>query len=124
MLSAWPLIGTDPYTLKYKKTKLAMAVRSKTGHYKLSENQSRHWESLAKRSAVDGAWDAMQGKTNRLDTALAAVERRLRADFRVELAHTVFPGVRRHLEQFNLRSVLPDDATEAVNAKNVVRLNS
>lgn len=101
VLSAWPLIGTGPHALQYKKTKLAMAVRSKTAHYKLSEIQYRHWESLAKRSAVDGAWDAMQGMTLRLDAALDAVEQRLPADFPMALAHTVFQGVRRHLEQFN-----------------------
>jgi serine/threonine-protein kinase HipA len=101
VLSAWPLIGTGPNALQYKKTKLAMAVRSKTAHYKLSEIQYRHWEGLAKRSAVDGAWDAMQGMTQRLDAALDAVEQRLPADFPMALAHTVFQGVRRHLEQFS-----------------------
>lgn len=34
VLSAWPLIGTGPHSLQYKKTKLAMAVRSKAAHYK------------------------------------------------------------------------------------------
>lgn len=101
VLSAWPLIGTGPNSLQYKNTKLAMAVRGKTAHYKLSEIQYRHWETLAKRSAVDGAWEAMQAMTQRLDTALAAVERRLPADFPVQLAQAVFQGVRRHLEQFN-----------------------
>jgi serine/threonine-protein kinase HipA len=101
VLSAWPLIGTGPNALQYKKTKLAMAVRSKTAHYKLSEIQYRHWEGLARRSAVDGAWDAMQGMTQRLDAALDAVEQRLPADFPMALAHTVFQGVRRHLEQFS-----------------------
>jgi serine/threonine-protein kinase HipA len=115
VLSAWPLIGPGPHSLQYKKTKLAMAVRSKMAHYKLSEIQCRHWEALAKRSGVEGGWDAMLDMTHRLDTALAAVERRLRADFPVELAHTVFQGVRRHLEQFNRGSVLPAEATETVN---------
>lgn len=101
VLSAWPLIGTGSHDLQYKKTKLAMTVRSKTAHYKLSEIQYRHWEGLARRSAVDGAWDAMQGMTHRLDAALATVEQRLPADFPMALAHTVFQGVRRHLEQFN-----------------------
>lgn len=124
VLSAWPLIGTGPHSLQYKKTKLAMAVRSKTAHYKLSEIQYRHWEALAKRSGVEGAWDAMLDMTHRLDTTLVAVEQRLPADFPVELAHTVFQGVRRHLEQFNRGPVLADEATEAVEAKNVIGLNS
>ncbi len=100
VLSAWPLIGTTPNALQYKKTKLAMAVRGKTAHYKLSEIQYCHWEDLAKRSAVDGAWEVMQDMTHRLDAALTAVEQRLPADFPMELAHTVFQGARRHLEQF------------------------
>ena len=101
VLSAWPLIGTGPHSLQYKKTKLAMALRGKTAHYKLSEIQCRHWEALAKRSGVEGAWDAMLHMTHRLDAALAVVEQRLPNDFPVELAHAVFQGVHRHLEQFN-----------------------
>ena len=101
VLSAWPLIGAGPDDLQYKKTKLAMAVRGKTAHYKMSEIQYRHWEALAKRSAVAGAWDAMQGMTHRLDVALTAVEQRLPADFPMGLAHTIFQGVRRHLAQFH-----------------------
>ena len=101
VLSAWPLIGTGPNTLQYKKTKLAMAVHSKTAHYKLSEIQSRHWETLAQRSAVEGAWDAMLGMAHRLDAALSAVEQRLPVNFPQALAHAVFQGARLHLAKFN-----------------------
>jgi len=101
VLSAWPLIGTGPYALQYKKTSLAMAVHGKTAHYKLSEIQYRHWETLARRSAVHGAWSAMLDMTRRLDSALSAVESRLPGNFPAELAHSVFQGVRRHLAQFN-----------------------
>ena len=101
VLSAWPLIGTGPNAMQYKKTKLAMAVRGTTAHYKLSEVHYRHWEALARRSTVEGAWDAMQGMTQRMDAALTAVEQRLPADFPMSLAHTVFQGARRHLAQFN-----------------------
>jgi serine/threonine-protein kinase HipA len=110
VLSAWPLIGNGPQALQYKKTTLAMAVRSKTAHYKLSEIQYRHWEALARRSAVDGAWAAMQGMTNRLDAALVAVEQRLPADFPVALARTVFLGVRQHLAKFNRGHLLAKEA--------------
>jgi serine/threonine-protein kinase HipA len=92
---------TGPNDLQYKKTKLAMAVRGETAHYKMSEIQCRHWEALAKRSAVDGAWDAMQGMTQRLDAALTVVEQRLPADFPMALARSIFQGVRRHLAQFH-----------------------
>ncbi len=100
VLSAWPLIGAGAHDLQYKKTKLAMAVHGKSAHYKLSEIQYRHWEALATRSGVDGAWDAMLDMTNRLDAALTRVERRLPADFPLAMTRTIFQGARRHLAQF------------------------
>lgn len=121
VLSAWPLIGTGPHCLPYKKTKLAMAVRSRAAHYKLSEIQYRHWEALAKRSAVEGAWDAMLDMTHRLEAALAAVEQQLPLDFPAELAHTIFQGVRRHLEQFNRGHSLAGETAEAEDVKNVTK---
>ncbi len=101
VLSAWPLISPGPNALQYKKTQLAMAVRGKTAHYKLSEIQYRHWEALAKRSTVHDAWDAMLDMTHRLDAALTAVEQKLPAGFPGALAQTIFQGARRHLQQFN-----------------------
>ncbi len=101
VLSAWPLIGTGPNALPYKKTKMAMAVRGKTAHDKLAEIQVRHWQALAERSGVNGAWDAMLGMAHRLDAALTAVEQGLPAEFPAALAQSVFQGVRLHLEQFN-----------------------
>ena len=100
VLSAWPLIGDSAFLLQYKKVKLAMAVHSKSAHYKLSEIQYRHWQSLAHRSGVDGAWEAMQNMALQLDAALVKVENKLPADFPMELAHSLFQGVRQHLAQF------------------------
>lgn len=71
VLSAWPLIGTGAHNLQYKKTKLAMAVRSKAAHYKLSEIQRRHWQALAQRSGVETAWQSMLDMAQRLEGALA-----------------------------------------------------
>lgn len=100
VLSAWPLIGDSAFLLQYKKVKLAMAVHSKSAHYKLSEIQYRHWQSLAHRSGVDGAWEAMQNMALQLDAALVRVEKKLPADFPMELAHSLFQGVRQHIAQF------------------------
>lgn len=106
VISEWPLIGTSPSALQYKKVKLAMAVRGKTAHYKLAEIQRHHWQALATRSGVDDAWDAMLGMTQRLDAALTAVERQLPGDFPAPLARMVFEGVRRHLAQFNANNAI------------------
>lgn len=101
VLSAWPLINTGATSLQYKKVKLAMAVHGKSRHYRLAEIQYRHWEMLAKRSAVDGAWEAMQDMTQHLDAALRAVEQRLPVGFPVALAQSIFAGVRQHLALFH-----------------------
>ena len=105
VLSAWPLMGTGPHALPYPKTKMAMAVRGKTAHYKLSEIQYRHWKALAQRSGVEGAWDAMLAMVQRLDAALSAVEQRLPADVPRALARTVFQGTRQHAELFQRGSL-------------------
>lgn len=106
VLSAWPLIGSGAHSLQYKKTKMAMAVRGKAAHYKLSEIQYRHWQALAHRSAVDDAWQAMLDMAQRLDGVLTVVNQRLPADFPAPLAHAIFQGARRHLNQFHLGSRL------------------
>lgn len=100
VLSAWPLMDSGAHSLPYKKTKMAMAVHGKTAHYRLAEIQYRHWQDLARRSAVQGAWDAMLDLVNSTDAALLRVARRLPADFPGALADAVFEGVRRHLAQF------------------------
>jgi serine/threonine-protein kinase HipA len=101
VLSAWPIIGRKANQLPYQKAKMAMAVRSKNAHYKLSEIQPRHWQDLAQRSDVDGAWEAMQNMTQRLDGVLTQVERDLTAGFPSRVAQTIFDGTRKHLKLFN-----------------------
>lgn len=78
-----------------------MAVRSKNAHYKLSEIQPRYWQDLAQRSGVDGAWEAMQNMTQRLEGVLTQVERDLPAGFPSRVAQTIFDGTRKHLKLFN-----------------------
>ena len=108
VLSAWPLIGDSAFLLQYKKVKLAMAVHSKSAHYKLSEIQYRHWQSLAHRSGVDGAWEAMQNMALQLDAALVKVEKKLPSDFPMALANSLFQGVRQHLAQFERQKAVSE----------------
>ncbi|MBK1684991.1 type II toxin-antitoxin system HipA family toxin [Rhodoferax fermentans] len=101
VISAWPLIGTGPYDIAYKKAKLSMAVRSRTAHYRLSEVQRRHWEQLAQTSGVQDAWPAMLEMVQRIDAALLAVEQALPPDFPMAMAQSIFAGTRAHLRKFN-----------------------
>ena len=100
VLSAWPLIDAEPHGIQYKKATMAMAVRTTSTHYKLSEIQPRHWQQLAQTSGVDGAWEAMLHLADRLKPALVTVEAALPSDFPAALAQKVFTGARRHLRKF------------------------
>ena len=79
---------------------LPVAVRSKNAHYKLSEIKRRHWQDLAQRSGIEGAWEAMQNMAARVDAALMHVESNLPAGFPARLAQTLFDGTRKHLKLF------------------------
>ena len=101
VLSAWPIIGKKANQLPYQKAKMAMAVRSKNAHYKLSEIHRRHWQDLAQRSGVEGAWDAMQNMAQRVDGVLSQLERDLPVAFPARMAQAIFDGARKHLKLFN-----------------------
>ncbi|MBI3140849.1 MAG: type II toxin-antitoxin system HipA family toxin [Rhodocyclales bacterium] len=100
VLSAWPVIGEGPNHMAWQKAKLAMAVRAKNVHYKLSEIQTRHWHQLAHKSGFEGAWDAMLQMVQRVDTALGAVEERLPATYPAPTAQAIFEGVRAQVKAF------------------------
>ena len=79
---------------------MAMAVRSQTAHYRLSEILRRYWEELAKKSGVPHAWGAMVGMVDAVEQALQTVESRLPPDFPAELADSIFAGTRKHLARY------------------------
>jgi serine/threonine-protein kinase HipA len=92
VLSAWPVIGRGPNLLDRKKVKLAMAVRSKSAHWKLAEIRPRSWDAVAK---LAGFGDAEAIIREVLDTAPAAVEavsRDLPAGFPEEIRDKIFQG--------------------------------
>jgi serine/threonine-protein kinase HipA len=104
VLSAWPIIGKKANQLPYQKAKMAMAVRSKNAHYKLSEIHRRHWQDLAQRSGVVGAWNAMENMAQRLGGVLSQVESDLPDGFPARVAQSIFDGTRKHLKLFHTES--------------------
>lgn len=70
VVSAWPEIGDGPGQVPWQKAKLAMAVRSKSAHSRLGEIQPRHWQELARKSGVDGAWEAMVAMIDTVDAVI------------------------------------------------------
>jgi serine/threonine-protein kinase HipA len=81
VLSAWPVVGHGANSLAPKKARLAMGLRARKMHYRLSEIRSRHYRDLAERSGVPAVWDKMRELINKVPPSLAAVEKRLAPDF-------------------------------------------
>jgi serine/threonine-protein kinase HipA len=100
VMSAWPIIGTGPHSLQYKKTKLAMAVRANSAHYKLSEILPRHWKAVALRSGIPSMWEDLLDMVAGVPAALEVVAKELPPDFPRALADSVFKGVHRHTQRF------------------------
>ena len=100
VMSAWPIIDAGPHSVPYPKAKLAMAVRSKSAHYKLAEILPRHWQAMTQRSGIPSLWEDMCAMVESVPGALERVGEELPADFPKALVATVFDGVNRHSERF------------------------
>jgi serine/threonine-protein kinase HipA len=94
------VIGDGPNQISWEKTKLAMAARSKNTHYKLGEIQPRHWQQLAHKSGIDGAWDAMVAMLDKVDVAVETVSNRLPATYPMRVAEKIFTGLRSQAKVF------------------------
>lgn len=81
VLSAWPVIGLGANSLSPQKARLAMGLRAKNMHYRLSEIRARHYRELADKSGVPTVWDKMQALIESVPPSLAAVEQRLPSGF-------------------------------------------
>ncbi|MFM8770091.1 MAG: type II toxin-antitoxin system HipA family toxin, partial [Rubrivivax sp.] len=95
VISAWPVIGHGPNRVAWQEAKLAMAVRSKNVHDQLERIQTRHWHGLAQRSGAERVWEAMQALVDRVEPAIAEVQRLLPAGFPERTAGAIFDGLRR-----------------------------
>lgn len=81
VLSGWPVIGHGANMIAMQDAKLAMALRSKSAHYKLVDIRVRHWQQLAQSSGVEGMWERMVDLVGRMEGALDAAEAQLPIDF-------------------------------------------
>ncbi|MBW8780612.1 MAG: type II toxin-antitoxin system HipA family toxin [Verrucomicrobia bacterium] len=99
VLSAWPIIGKGPNLLAWPKAKLAMAVRSKNAHWKLSDIKRRHWEHLGRRSGLgdDGTWIDQMVDTTPL--VIEHVRSLIPAGFPGAVAEAIFTGMRQQVAQ-------------------------
>jgi serine/threonine-protein kinase HipA len=100
VLSMWPYFGDGPHQFRPRKAGLAMAVRSKKAHYLFHTIQARHWLQLAAKHGGDHVWGAMMQLVERVDGALAEVERRLPKDFPARTWESISTGMRNEAARF------------------------
>jgi serine/threonine-protein kinase HipA len=100
VLSMWPYFGDGPNQFTPRKAGLAMAVRSKNAHYLFHTIEARHWRQLAAKHGGDAVWGAMVQLADRVDGALAAVERRLPKDFPARTWESISTGMRGEARRF------------------------
>ena len=94
VLSAWPLIGRGPGKLDVHKVKLAMAVRSKSAHWKLNEIHARHWIETARRCGVADMPAILADVVARTPAVIASTEKAPPKGFPPQIADAILAGVR------------------------------
>lgn len=100
VLSAWPIIGIGSNHLPLQDVRMAMALRGKNVHYRLSDIHARHWRMLAVDSGVSTVWTLMVAMAEGIEGAINIVVDQLPENFPARLAEAIFNGVRRQAKQF------------------------
>lgn len=104
VLSAWPIIGRGAKQLQYEKVSLAMALRGKNAHYRLSSIQTRHWRQLAVYAGVEGLWERMIDHVECAPSLMKELESHLPDHFPGQVYEKIRRGIERHAKIF-LRGV-------------------
>ncbi|MFT3734711.1 MAG: type II toxin-antitoxin system HipA family toxin [Rhodocyclaceae bacterium] len=107
VLSAHPIIGKGRNKLAPSKAKLAMAVRSKSNHYRIQEIQRRHWLAMAKHVALgtgvaEQIIDELLAQTN---AVIEQVSGFLPAGFPADVAEAIFAGLKAQAARLALTTV-------------------
>ncbi|MFX1675461.1 type II toxin-antitoxin system HipA family toxin [Paraburkholderia sp. A2WS-5] len=97
VLSAHPIIGRGRNQLPAQRASLAMAVRGRNAHYRIAQILPRHWIAQGQRvgftvAQVEAMIETVAGATERVIGEVAA---QLPGDFPLDVAESVFAGMRR-----------------------------
>lgn len=101
VLSAWPIIGHGANHLDWRKAKLAMAVRSKNVHWKLSEIKARHWDGVARAAGLGSAAALIEELIAQTPCAIESVSRQIPAKFPAGVQDKIFDGLQRTAAQLS-----------------------
>ncbi|MDR2863780.1 MAG: type II toxin-antitoxin system HipA family toxin [Puniceicoccales bacterium] len=93
ILSAWPIVGNGVNKIHEKKLKMAMAIRSKSPHWRHWEIQPRHWDVMGNKHGITNAWDILATLAETIPAAIQRLQQRLPPTFPSALADAIFKGV-------------------------------
>jgi serine/threonine-protein kinase HipA len=100
VLSAWPIVGSGPSKLPLQKVAMAMALRGKNVHYKMSGMQPRHWQELASQAGGSAVWARMLELVEAAPAAVARALDGLPDGFPVQVAKSIAEGVAKQAQTF------------------------
>lgn len=98
VLSAHPVIGKGKNQIAPNKAKLAMAIRGSTNYYLIDKIQRRHWLAQAQQVGLGApvAERLIEEIVVATNAVIDKVSMLLPNDFPIDVAESVFKGMRRH----------------------------
>ena len=110
VISAWPIIGRGANQLAWQDASLAMAVHSRNLHYRLSEIQRRHWNTVAHADGVgENAESLIRDLLDATPRVLAEVGARLPTGFPGVVADKILQGLQSAAQK--LERMVPERST-------------
>lgn len=103
VLSAWPWQGSGAKQIHLKNIKMAMALRTKNTHYHMNNIYQRHWLAVGERFiGAEATKTILSEAPDTVEKAISIVQEKLPKDFPVQLADTIFLGIRRNVARLTL----------------------
>lgn len=99
VLSAWPIMGTGAKQLDPHKARLAMALRSKNAHWKLTEIKARHWETVIRAAGLGDANPILHEVVSRVPQVIEEVGRAIPVGFPESIRGRIFAGLEKSARQ-------------------------
>jgi serine/threonine-protein kinase HipA len=100
ILSVWPYLGNGAHQLSPQKAGAAMAIRSKSAHYRFRDMHTRHWHQLAMKNGGPLVWRAMVMLVLSVDEVLAKVALQLPINFQEHTWISIAEGMRIEAKRF------------------------
>jgi serine/threonine-protein kinase HipA len=96
ILSTWPIVGRGRNKLDYRKLALAMAVRSKNAHWKLSDIRPRHWDAVAKQAGLSDADRILHELAQQAPRVVTQVASHIPPGFPAQVSDTILRGLEKN----------------------------